>query len=182
MSMAYRRMSNSNKYSRSYSVSRLNLSHTEKTKKQMSISHSGKKQSQETIEKRISTTKINGYSHSIETKEKIRNSKIGKKQSPDVQKKVTETKRKNGTLPSGERNPSAVLIYIFNNEKELMHTCFGNFESLCKENGYPFGAFVKSLRQYINVYDSLTPQTLSKITKNSNDKYIGWRVSYTDTI
>jgi hypothetical protein len=72
----------------------------------------------------------------------------------------------------GDKNPSSIIIEIFNKEDELVFTCNGNFDKICSENELPF----RSLRR--SYYDNGKRIYVSKLCKKSvseaNSNFIGW--------
>lgn len=102
---------------------------------------------------------------SKETREKL--SKIHKGKSVSIQTRIKISE--NHADVSGDKNPAAIKVSIFNQNQELMFSCFGNFKNVCEENGLPFSMLQKS---YLNngapIFQKKRPHTLSFLP------FVGW--------
>jgi len=74
---------------------------------------------------------------------------------------------------SGSNNPRALIIYIYNVFGELMFTCHGNFEEVCRENGLPYSALRKTNGR---LYQNLSKGDITRLVNNGNIKYQGWYI------
>jgi len=83
-------------------------------------------------------------------------------------------KRNNNQL-KGKHSHSSKIIYIYNEKGELMFTSHGNFKQVCEENGLPYSALCKSLRDGCRLYQNYYKKnSINMLINNGNIKYQGW--------
>lgn len=75
----------------------------------------------------------------------------------------------NKGLISGKNNPNAKVIKIFNDKNEIMHTCIGNFEEVCKNENLPFSLLKKTY-----LHNSFIEKPVRKHASDNRKKYCGW--------
>lgn len=152
-----------------------NLKHTKETRKKISetmtgiVSNTkGKTRSIDAIEKAARSN--TGKKRSKEQCENISNSLKGRKLSDEHKKNVSEGRK---GLLTGEDNPSAAKINIYNDDDELMFECNGNFQKVCEENNLPSMALIRSYRNNgKRLYQTDAAKTKAK--NNGNEKFINW--------
>lgn len=140
-----------------------------------------------------------GKTHTDEVKEKLSNINIGKVNVKDKDGNVfkvdknderylsgelvveskgrkwsKEARNKAKGRHSGNNNPKAKRVLIYNDKDELLHDCKGTYLDTIKENGYPKNAMLKSLYNNIKVYENLQDRYIPK----DNMSYKGWYLIY----
>lgn len=124
--------------------------------------------SEETKEKQRKANK--GHSrHTPEQLKILKEFNTGRKASQETIDKMSKQRKGKQTQSN---NPAAIKVNIFNSTGDLIYSCHGNFEVVCKENGLPSSALSNS---YLNegkpIYTSkMTP----KKTISLYEKFIGW--------
>ncbi len=115
------------------------------------------------------TKELNGWygkKHSDETKKIISKKHLGKKKSQkmkdDMSKRV-----------SGKGNPSAKIIFIFNDDNQIIYKCFGNFKQICIDNNLPHNLFVKSYRNNKKIFQNKA--SIAQIKDKKLLIYKDWR-------
>lgn len=68
----------------------------------------------------------------------------------------------------GKENSRALKIEIYNSKNQLVNVAHGNFEKVCKDNGYPHGYLVKSYKQ------NGLPIMVKCSRKNETSEFNGW--------
>lgn len=145
----------------------LGLKHSEESRIKMSNSKKGRKLTDE-WRKKISDSG-RGRKNTEEHNQKIRESKIGKRHSQNSIEKMRSSMI--GKL-SGDKNPSSIMIEIFNQNDELMFICNGNFDAVCSENGLPSRALRRSY--YDNGRRIYTSKLCKKSVSELRTEFIGW--------
>lgn len=116
-----------------------NYNFSDESKNKMSKAKIGRTLSDRT---KLKISKANkGKITSDETKLKLSIANIGKTHSDET--KLLISKQLKGKK-IGNKNPSAIVVEIFNQFGELKFMCNGNFEKICNENGLPSKALRKS--------------------------------------
>lgn len=86
--------------------------------------------------------------------------------------KAGNTFKENGS-GKGEKNNNALRINIFNENKEIITTCHGNFSYICGELNLPENALKISYRNDGEKIGNTTRRKSLLITKGF-ENYIGW--------
>ena len=141
--------------------------HNDESKSKLSKSHLGKILTQN--QKNNISKALSGKPKSNDHRLKVIEANTGKKRSAEYNKKLSE--RMIGKF-IGNKNPAAIIIYIYNHENNLIYKCHGNFELICKENGLPTKALRKSY--YNNGKPIYTGKTIKKEVLIKNKEYINW--------
>lgn len=105
--------------------------------------------------KSAQTMKKKGTYDEIAKKHKVFQNEImpsGLTRAKETGQKVSETRKKlfkEGKLKKleGLQNPMAKIIKIFNKNDDLVFTCYGNFDKICKENKLPVSFLKKSYQE-----------------------------------
>jgi len=128
-------LNKSNQTSKGFYYSNKGLNLSEKHKNNISLALTGKKHSEERIQKNKDTA-------------------------PDV---------------SGNKNPRALKIFIYDNNGELKYKSHGNLILICKENSLPYHRIIKSYKHSIKIYD-VPKLKCNKIQleNNGNIKFVNW--------
>lgn len=107
--------------------------------------------------------------HSTETKNKLRDINLGKKYS-------ISTKIKHSQNTTGENNPKAKFIDIFDSNDNLIYCCKGNFYKICELHKLPKIPLRKSAEQ------NGVPIFTNKLYHTRiNTKFIGWYAKFSSS-
>jgi len=129
---------------------------------------------------KLGTTLSDGHKRKIseslmdvpKTKEhvdKVRLANLGKTVTDETKSLISKNRK---GLNTGNANPAAIIVNIYNHNDELMFECYGNFMTVCNENGLPTRALRKS---YYNTGKPIyTGKTIKKEVLNRYRNFIGW--------
>lgn len=141
--------------------------HSKEVREIIKITSTGRKQSDETKEKK--GKKLKGIKRSAEVCANISKGRTGIKYSDEGKRKLKESRK------SGENHFNTNYIEIYNESDELMFVCNKDFNSFCKENNLPSSAFKSSYQTGSLLYLTNNKSALTKLEKSGNIKYKGWR-------
>jgi len=112
---------------------------------------------------------LKGKPKSDEHRLKVIEAITGLKRSDEVRRVMSERMMGKNT---GNKNPSAITVHIFNEKNELVFICEGDFNKVCDMNGLPSKALRKSY--YNNGKPIYTGKTIKKSVLLENGAFIGW--------
>lgn len=141
--------------------------HSDESKTKMSKAHSGKSLSNvhaKNISKALSD-KAKSDTHRLNVIKSI----TGLKRTETVKQLLSKLKIGKYT---GDKNPSAIKVNIYDANGFLMFMCNGDFEKICKINGLPTKALRKSY--YNNGKPIYQGHTIKKEVLIQNKEFIGW--------
>jgi len=125
--------------------------HSEETKNKLRAINTGKKygpcpeERKEKIRNKRLGTK-NQYNHTEEYKNKLSNKYKGDGNPFYGKKHTKKSLEKISEASSGENNPRARHIVIYDNDNNIIYNCKGTFHKLCKENKLPNKYLLDSIK------------------------------------